>query len=324
MAKPGDNPKLEQMNMGLPAKSATSGPVECLGMTFPSDAERREYFLGKLAEKLKDPEFRKIEGFRIGEDEDILALSDPPYYTACPNPWLTDFIEHYGTPYNAKQKYNREPFSTDVKENKHHPIYVAHTYHTKVPHRAIMRYILHYTEPGDLVFDGFAGTGMTGVAAQLCGNREEVSALGYSVKSDGTILDEQGKPFSKIGTRRAILNDLSPAATFITNNYNNDLHFECYGEQSSQIINSLEARFGWMYRTLHLPRQKMLNDALTFIKDNDSKDLSSQMAALDFQKELRHEEMILLASRISTTSTHRGIYMFYPAHGQPFHLNIDG
>ena len=34
-----------------------------------------------------------------------------------------------------------------------------------------MRYILHYTEPGDIVFDGFCGTGMTGVAAQLCGDK---------------------------------------------------------------------------------------------------------------------------------------------------------
>ena len=34
-----------------------------------------------------------------------------------------------------------------------------------------MRYILHYTDPGDIVFDGFCGTGMTGVAAQLCGDR---------------------------------------------------------------------------------------------------------------------------------------------------------
>ncbi len=33
-----------------------------------------------------------MEGFPIGEDEDILNLSDPPYYTACPNPWLNDFI----------------------------------------------------------------------------------------------------------------------------------------------------------------------------------------------------------------------------------------
>jgi hypothetical protein len=29
---------------------------------------------------------RHIEGFPLGKDEDILALSDPPYYTACPEP----------------------------------------------------------------------------------------------------------------------------------------------------------------------------------------------------------------------------------------------
>ena len=34
-----------------------------------------------------------------------------------------------------------------------------------------MRYILHYTQPGDIVFDGFCGTGMTGVAAHG-GDRE--------------------------------------------------------------------------------------------------------------------------------------------------------
>ena len=58
----------------LEPKSAPAGPVECLGMTFPNDEERRKHFLGILREKLKDPEFRKIEGFPIGSDEDILAL----------------------------------------------------------------------------------------------------------------------------------------------------------------------------------------------------------------------------------------------------------
>ncbi len=53
-------------------------------MTFPNDQARREYFL----EKLQDKKFRKMEGFPIGDDEDILAMSDPPYYTACPNPFL--------------------------------------------------------------------------------------------------------------------------------------------------------------------------------------------------------------------------------------------
>ncbi|MDL1980395.1 MAG: hypothetical protein LWX02_02760 [Deltaproteobacteria bacterium] len=38
-------------------------PVECLGMTFENDEKHREYFLEKLCEKLKDPEFRKIEEF---------------------------------------------------------------------------------------------------------------------------------------------------------------------------------------------------------------------------------------------------------------------
>ncbi len=45
-------------------------------------------FTEELRQKLQYPEFRKIEGFPIGSDEDILALSDPPYYTACPNPWI--------------------------------------------------------------------------------------------------------------------------------------------------------------------------------------------------------------------------------------------
>ena len=35
------------------------GPVECLGQKFPSDQARREHFLGLLAEKLKDPAFRR-------------------------------------------------------------------------------------------------------------------------------------------------------------------------------------------------------------------------------------------------------------------------
>ena len=196
-------------------KSQVEGLVECLGMTFESDEKRRSYFLEKLREKLKDPEFRQIEGFPIGSDEDILAMSDPPFYTACPNPFIEDFIKHYGQPYDPDVPYSREPFATDVSEGKTDPIYNAHSYHTKVPHKAIMRYILHYTEPGDVVFDGFCGSGMTGVAAQCCSDQKTVESLGYQVQSDGVILREDGRPFSKIGMRHAILNDLSPAATFI-------------------------------------------------------------------------------------------------------------
>ena len=218
----------QTLDFGQGTMDSRNRPVECLGLTFPDDDARRAYFLEKLRERLRDPEFRKIEGFPIGSDEDILALSDPPYYTACPNPFIADFIKHYGKPYDPSKPYSREPFAADVSEGKNDPIYNAHSYHTKVPHKAIMRYILHYTEPGDVVFDGFCGTGMTGVAAQMCGDKAVVESLGYRVDKDGTIFqqetDENGKPiwkpFSKLGARRAVLNDLSPAATFIAYNYN--------------------------------------------------------------------------------------------------------
>lgn len=237
-----------------------SQPVECLGLSFPNDAARREHFLGILLDKLKDPEFRKIEGFPIGEDEDILALSDPPYYTACPNPFIADFIKHYGKPYDPNVPYSREPFAADVSEGKNDPIYNAHSYHTKVPHKAIMRYILHYTEPGDVVFDGFCGTGMTGVAAQMCGDKAVVESLGYRVDKDGTIsqqeTDENGKaiwkPFSKLGSRRAVLNDLSPAATFIAYNYNTPVDVHTFEREAKRILKEVEDECGWMYETLHI------------------------------------------------------------------------
>jgi hypothetical protein len=37
-------------------------PVICLGKSFPDDEARRAYFTELLAEKLRDPEFRKIKG----------------------------------------------------------------------------------------------------------------------------------------------------------------------------------------------------------------------------------------------------------------------
>jgi DNA modification methylase len=238
------------------------GPVTCLGLTFDNDDARRAHFTEELRKKLKDPTFREIEGFPIGEDEDILNLSDPPYYTACPNPWIADFIaewEDQKPKYLQDKPYHREPFAADVSEGKSDPIYNAHSYHTKVPHKAIMRYILHYTEPGDIVFDGFAGTGMTGVAAQMCGDREVVMSLGYQVKQDGTILqeetDEDGKKvwrrFSMLGIRKATLNDLSPLASFVASNYNTAIDSAQFENEAQKVLKAVEGECTWMYQTKH-------------------------------------------------------------------------
>jgi DNA modification methylase len=237
---------------------AKSGPVECLGQMFPDDEARREHYMKLLAEKLKDPAFRNIEGFPIGSDENILALSDPPYYTACPNPFLEDFVRHFGSPYDSAVSYNKEPFAADVSEGKNDPIYNAHSYHTKVPHKAIMRYILHYTQPGDIVLDGFCGTGMTGIAAQLCGDQREVESLGYKVNPDGTVFEEQAEsgkkswiPFSRLGKRVSVLNDLSPAASFIAYNYTTPVDLEDFERHAKRILAETEKEFGWLYQTTH-------------------------------------------------------------------------
>lgn len=216
-------------------------PVVCLGMEFPSEEARRDYFREELRKKL--PELKKIEGFPIGEDDDIVNLSDPPYFTACPNPWLNDFIREWEKEkeeLEAAGKRNtrfevKEPYAADVSEGKNNPIYMAHAYHTKVPHPAIMRYILHYTQPGDIVFDGFAGTGMTGVAAQLCGSKEDVDLLG--VKN------------ANVGIRKTICSDLSPIASLIAASYNLKFDVLSFAKKAKAILNQVEDELGWMYET---------------------------------------------------------------------------
>ncbi len=186
---------------------------------------------------------RDIEGFPIGTDEDIIALSDAPYYTACPNPFIEEFIKENGTPYDeATDDYHREPFAADVSEGKNDPIYMAHSYHTKVPHKAIMQYILHYTKPGDIVFDGFCGTGMTGVAAKMC-EQSEFEQLAFSF----------GNHASKNtwGARNAIICDLSPAAIFIAHHYNHVVNSSDFEAESRRILSECENELGWMYETDH-------------------------------------------------------------------------
>lgn len=217
---------MQQVDLDLNRKA--DSPVECLGNKFPNDEARREHFLKLLAQKLKDPEFRKIEGFPIGKDEDILALSDPPYYTACPNPWLAEFIKHYGKPYDQKKSYHREPFSGDLSVDERHPVYSFHPYHTKVPPDVIRTLLLHYTDQDQVVLDLYSGTGMTGVAARQCGRK----FVGY---------------------------DLAPVATFVSavNNttYNASRAVEYLEEMHSKVISS----HGWMFKTMEKGRSVDVN-----------------------------------------------------------------
>src|SRR2546422_2711234 len=134
---------------------------------------------------------------------------------------VEEFIAQHATPYNeATDNYFREPFAKDTKVGKNSAIYNAHSYHTKVPPEGIVPYILHYTEPGDLILDPFAGSGMTGVAALMTG-------------------------------RRAILNDLSPAACHIAHNYCTLCDIEALKREFARIVAELQEEFDWLYGTTH-------------------------------------------------------------------------
>src|SRR5258705_9627531 len=111
---------------------------------------------------------------------------------------LIEFLARHAKPYDpATDDYECPSFAADMKEGKNDPIYNAHTYHTKVPPRSIIPYILHYTQPGDLVLDVFCGSGMTGVAAQMCAN------------PPADILESFPELKDRVGRRSCVLNDLS-------------------------------------------------------------------------------------------------------------------
>lgn len=169
----------------------------------------------KIVDDLKN--IKSIEGFPRGDMEDILELSEPPYYTAYPNPYIKDFIEYFGTPYDEDtDDYDIKPFVGDVSEGKNDKFYSLHSYHTKVPFKSIEHYISHYTEEGDIVFDGFCGTGQTGVAAQIL-------------------------------NRNAIIMDLGVSPLFISRNYNFSHKLNEISILFNQIIGEIKEEFSWIY-----------------------------------------------------------------------------
>ena len=99
-----------------------------------------------------------------------------------------------------------EPCMQAISAGKNTYVYDAHTYHTKVPPEGIETLIEHYTREGDVVLDPFCGSGMTGVAS------------------------------TRIG-RKALLSDLSPAATFIAYNLNTPINASDYLKAVQKILN---------------------------------------------------------------------------------------
>jgi len=186
---------------------------------------------------------RGAAGCPTGIDEAITEMSVPPFYTACPNPFLREWLAHVteGRDSETGDRPDPGPFAGDISVGKGNLVYKAPSYPTKVPHPAIMRFLLHYTRPGDVVLDGFAGTGMLGVAAQACANPD---------------LDDKAEIEAELssvewGARFAVLQDLSPLASFIAAGLNLPVDGSAFEERAKEILTEFDAEWGWMFETTH-------------------------------------------------------------------------
>lgn len=162
----------------------------------------------------RDPD----RGCPKGADAALRALSDPPRFTACPNPHLAAFVARHGRPAAPGGDGESAPFEGDLRSRRRHPVYRFHPYHTKVPPEVVRQLIEHYTRPGELVLDVFCGSGMTGVAAREAG-------------------------------RHAVLVDLSPAATFIAAVNTRAHDADAAVAHLERIVAESERRWGRLYRT---------------------------------------------------------------------------
>ena len=110
------------------------------------------------------------------------------------------------------------PVAEGVSAGKNTYTYDAHTYHTKVPPQGIAEVIRNYLPQGGLVIDPFAGSGMTGVAAR---------ALGLDV----------------------ILNELSPAASFIADRFTRQCDPEAFAAGVRAVCEALKGLRRELYTT---------------------------------------------------------------------------
>ena len=96
------------------------------------------------------------------------------------------------------------------------------------------------------MLDGFGGSGMTGVAAQWCGTAP--AAYRHELETEWK---KQGKAAPRWGARRVVLNDLSPAATFIAANYNLPFDVERSPRQESSCSKKSSKNLGGCTKPAH-------------------------------------------------------------------------
>jgi DNA modification methylase len=119
------------------------------------------------------------------------------------------------------------------------PIFNIHSYATKIDPVAVLACILAHTEPGEVVFDGFSGSGTTAIASLLA------QAPGDSRLSK---IKEQISSF-KLGARACHAFDVSGLAWYIGNTLVSLPPVETFREAAEHVIAKFKQQTQGVYRT---------------------------------------------------------------------------
>ena len=93
----------------LPGVGSNEDGPQCLGQTFEGEDARRNYYLERLAEHLKDPNFRNQTGFPKGATRQ--SCGPTRRITPPANPFLPEIAAHI-TPYDPEtDDYERVPIA---------------------------------------------------------------------------------------------------------------------------------------------------------------------------------------------------------------------
>jgi len=125
-----------------------------------------------------------------------------------------------------------------IRSTRSGAIFNAHSYPTKINVAAAMPFIVAHTRPGDVVFDGFAGSGVSGLASALCERPD-----GDARRSVEDVLGSVAW-----GSRNCVLYDLSELACFISNSLLNPPDPIAFTEAANDVLRILESDWGWVYR----------------------------------------------------------------------------
>lgn len=128
-------------------------------------------------------------------------------------------------------------YDNPLQSTRSGPLYGAFSYPTKISPEAIALFIATHTNPGDTVFDGFAGSGTTGLAALLCENppeslRQEAARLGLKVRW---------------GVRNALLYELSTVGSLVARTLTNPPDPRSFQRAAEEILSEAMRAYGWMY-----------------------------------------------------------------------------